>query len=370
MPVLPGVAEGRPSVRLGRKHEGEIEIHYRSGNDAWWYQGNVRVAETKTFTTQQVSAEIHDPSNRTYLKLFKMGWPDEKIIQWKVQQLRQTEPDWIPRKEELDALGMHLSRLRYLAQHANDPHVVHFYTLDKASKSEERILAFVDQDPVNEAPQVRYTETEKGWRHKQLVIMAGMSAIDVLFLFGMLTFASAPVSTGQQAQQISAQATANLTFLLIAAGWAASIIALYMVMARRTLVGTWEIEPMVHSSLDAHSEAVYLKNSQLTPSSSYLARVLGYSTSTISAFTTAVAKFQADTISTHQEQAQSLRDELDDAEIAGVETWATRVDLRSALGSRRPTVVSEAGTSLWLIVGIVVTIGIVASVAAVLLAGG
>ncbi len=369
MSLLRRPEEGRPSVKIGRMHEAQMEIHYRSGVESWWYQGNVRVEEAQVRTTAEISGELRDPSNRSYLKLIQSGWDDDRIVAWTVAQLGQADKTWLPRKEELDALRDRLKRLRYLAQHSNDPHVVHIYTLDRAAKSEERILAFVDQDPIKEAPQVRYTETEKGWRQKQLVIMLGMASIDALFLIGMLTFASAPVATGAQAAQISAQAAANLTNILIAAGWGASSIALYMLMARRTLVGTWDIEPLTPMSLDAHSEAVYLKNSQDAPSSVYLARILGYPTSQIREYTTAVAKFQADTISTHQEQSRSLRVELDTTEIVGIEDWATRVDLR-ALGRRHQAPVVDGGMSVWIIVGIVVTLAVVASVAAVILAGG
>ena len=195
-----------------------------------------------------------------------------------------------------------------------------------------------------------------------------MAVMDALFLFGMLSFASAPVSTGAQAQQISSQANSSLTYILLAAGWIGTALAIYMLMARRTLVSSWEIEPIKLLGLDTHSEAVYLQNSQAAPSAEYLSRILGYSPDAISDYALAVAKLPVDAMSTMQEQAESQRKELDTVQMRGIEQGAMNASLRS-LGMRRPTTVYESGANPWLIAGIVAVLAVVGTVAVFLASG-
>ena len=368
MPLLSKPVTGRPSIKLGERYDAQVEMHYH-GKPEWWSQGYPWLKDIRVATTQQISAELHDPANRPLLRCLKLGWTNEKVVEWLITQVRRGDTEYVPSAADLQAAAARVQRLRKLAEHANDQHVVRLVGLESATKDEERILAFVDQNPFTEAPQKRFTDTEKGWRHKQIVTFACMALVDAIFLWGMVSFASAPVATGAQAQQISAQAASSLTYILIAAGWVSTTLALYMLMARRTLVSSWEIAPLVNSTLDTHSEVVYLQNSQDEPSSEYLARVMGFDATTISAFTTAVLKFQTDAISTHQEQSQSLRSELDTAELVGIEDSLTRINLR-ALGGRRTAPVYEPGANPWILVGIVTTIAVVVTVAVILAAGG
>ena len=368
MPLLSKPVTGRPSIKLGERYDAQVEMHYH-GKPEWWSQGYPWLKEVRVATTQQISAELHDPANRPLLRCLKLGWSNEKIVEWLVTEVRRSDKEYVPSDADLHAATARVQRLRKLAEHANDQHVIRLIGIESATKEEERILAFVDQNPFTEAPQRRFTETEKGWRHKQLVTFGAMALIDAIFLWGMVSFASAPVTAGAQVQQISTQAVSNLAYILIAAGWVSTTLALYMLMARRTLVSSWEIAPLVHSTLVTHSEVVYLQNSQDEPSSEFLARVMGFDPATISSFTTAVLKFQADAISTHQEQSQSLRSELDTAELVGIEDSLTRINLR-ALGGRRTTPVYEANANPWLLVAIVTTIAVVVTIAVVLAAGG
>lgn len=363
--------EGRPSTKIGRLHEAETEIHLSTGDKSgpWWYQGRIRVLETEVRTTEQVVAELHDPANRPFLKLLRAGWSDDRITKWLFSETKRIEPGWVPTKQAIDATHARVERLRLLAEHANDPHVVHFYSLDRAGKSEERILAFVDQDPIKEAPQRRYSETEKGWRRKQLVTFVGMGLIDLVFLAGMISFASAPVTTGVQAQAVSQTALSSLIYVLVAAGWGASVIALYMIMARRTLVSSWEIQPIKHLSLDTHSQAVYLQNSQHEPASDYLSRLLSYRPSTIASYAAAVAKLPTDAIGTLQEQVDAQRHEIDTAQMTGIENGAMRANLRT-LGAHRAAPIIESGTSLWVVIGVVASLITVVAIAVILATGG
>lgn len=332
MPLFDGsTEEDRPSVKVGRLHEAQVEIHRNGGDKTgpYWYQGHVRVLEEEVHTTAEVSSELRDPLNAATLQRIHRGLSDDQVVQEEFATRRKAFPDWTPSQREVDATLGRIGRLRYLAKHSSDPHVVRLYSLDRAGKSEERILAFIDQDPITEAPQKRFTDTEKGWRHKQLVTLGGMALLDAIFLWGMISFASAPVATGAQAQQISQQATSSLTYIVIAAGWVATTLAVYMVMARRTLVSSWEIQPIKQLGLDTHSEAVYLQNSQAAPASDYLARVLGYDTETISDFALAVAKLPVDAMSTMQEQVESQRRELDTVQMKAIEQGAMTASLKA-----------------------------------------
>ncbi len=372
MPFLGAdAAEDRPSVKLGRLHEAQVEIHRNGGDKTgpYWYQGNIRVLEEQVRTTAQVSADLKDPLNQATLARIQRGLTDEAVVQEEVQVRRAANPSWAATRGETDAMLARVARLRYLAKHANDRHVVRLYSLDRAGKSEERILAFIDQDPITEAPQKRFTDTEKGWRNKQLVTFGCMALIDAIFLWGMISFASAPVTVGAQAQQISDQAVSSLTYILIAAGWVASVLGIYMAMARRTLVSSWEIQPIKQLGLDTHSEAVYLQNSQAAPASDYLARVLGYDSETISDYALAVAKLPVDAMSTMQEQSESQRRELDTVQMKAIEQGAMTASLRS-LGMRRPTTVYEAGVNPWVVVLITGSVVAVVAIAVAMAIGG
>ena len=363
--------EDRPSIKLGRLHEAQVEIHRHGGDrtGSYWYQGQVRVLEAQVRTTEQVSMELHDPVNAPTLVRIRRGLTDEQVVEEEFAIRKRAHPDWSATKPEADAALSRVTRLRYLAQHAKDNHVVRFYSLDRAGKSEERILAFVDQDPVTEAPQKRYTETEKGWRQKQIWTLVGMGLLDALFLFGMLSFANSPVTTGVQTAQVQQQATTDLLYL----GWGASLVTAvllsFALWARRTLVSSWEIEPIRQLGLDTHSEAVYLQNSQEAPASDYLARVLGYDAETISDYALAVANLPVDAMSTMQEQSESQRNELDTVKMKGIETAAMTASLRS-LGMRRSTPIIESGTSLWIVIGIVGVLVAVGVIAVILAMGG
>ena len=68
-------AEERPSIRLGRLHEGEVEIHMHTGDASqdWWYQGRPRIVETRVQTTDQLYLDLHDPLNAPCLNLIRKG---------------------------------------------------------------------------------------------------------------------------------------------------------------------------------------------------------------------------------------------------------------------------------------------------------
>ena len=277
--------EGRLAVQLGRDVGQDVEIHYTSGRDSWWYHGPASVQEVE-----------------------------------------------VPRED--------------------GKHATYVYTLKNAPKSQERVLVFLDQDPLAEAPHTPYTRTEKGQKRVQLVTFLGMGIADLVFLFGMLSFASEPTSTAQAVSQAGAQiASQGLIFGLVVA-LVFGVMGTYLVMARRTKISDWEIQPLAQGQLVPHGEAVFLVNSQKDPAAKYLERVLKLDTSALRDFATAVEKFQSDTISTLQEQNASQRDQLDTTEIVGIEDQICRIDLR-ALGRQRAPSVPETGFGSLVLVALI-----------------
>jgi len=88
-------------------------------------------------------------------------------------------------------------------------------------------------------------------------------------------------------------------------------------MARRTLVLDLEIQPLVEGLQDSHTEAVYLVNSEKSPASAYLARLLRLDGSSLRGLTEQIARFESDAIANLKEQARSLRTEFDSAKVLG-----------------------------------------------------
>ena len=183
MPLLSKPVTGRPSIKLGERYDAQVEMHYH-GKPEWWSQGYPWLKDIRVATTQQISAELHDPANRPILRCLKLGWTNEKVVEWLITQVRRGDNEYVPSAADLQAAMARVQRLRKLAEHANDQHVVRLVGLESATKDEERILAFVDQNPFTEAPQKRFTDTEKGWRHKQFVSFGCMALIDAIFLWG------------------------------------------------------------------------------------------------------------------------------------------------------------------------------------------
>lgn len=345
-----GVPEDRQAVRLGRIHEVPAEIHYSSGSDRWWYHGPLWVQETRPVREEELSPVLADPRNAPV-----------------VDQLRRK----VPADEVARALSVPLAEVRRVEAallHAREPHLLRLYGLARAPKEEERLIVTVDQDLIHEAPMVPYTRTEKGARRLQWATMAAMGIVDAIFLFAMATF----LSSGPALALGTAAAQQQLQSLSLAFGelvaLPSAILVTYVLMARRTLVLDIEVQPLVEGLQDAHTEAVYLVNSEKTPSSAYLARLLRLDASSLRGLTEQIARFESDAIANLQEQARSLRTELDAAKVLGAEAWSQGTDLR-ALGQDRPSSIHNDPGSFWVLLAIVAVVVGVAVWAAMSLGG-
>ncbi len=338
------------SVVLGRTHEVPAEVHYSSGSDRWWYHGPLWVQETRPVTEGELSTVLADPRNVPV-----------------VEQLRKNVPaDAVARSLSLPL--PEVRRVEEALRHAREPHLLRLYGLANAPKEGERLLVTIDQDLVHEAPMIPFTRTEKGARRLQWATMAAMGIVDAIFLFAMLTFLGAgpSLALGSAAAQQQLQSLA-LTFGELVA-LPSAVLVTYVLMARRTLVLDVEVQPLVEGLQDAHTEAVYLVNSEKSPASAYLARLLRLDASSLRGLTEQIARFESDAIANLQEQARSLRTELDAAKVLGAEAWSQSSDLR-ALGQDRSSAIGRDPVSLWVLLGVVaVVVGV--AVWAVVAAGG
>ncbi len=338
------------SIVLGRTHEVPAEIHYSSGSDRWWYHGPLWVQETRSVAEGALNPVLADPRNSPI-----------------INQLRRKVPaDTVAR-----TLRVPLAEVRRIEQallHAREPHLVRIYGLANAPKEDERVLVSLDQDLIHEAPMIPYTRTEKGSRRLQWATMAAMGIVDAIFLFAMLSFLGAGPSlalgTAEAQQQL---ASLSLTFGELVA-LPSAILVTYVLMARRTLVLDLEIQPLVEGLQDSHTEAVYLVNSEKSPASAYLARLLRLDATSLRLLTEQIARFESDAIANLHEQARSLRTELDAAKVLGAEGWSQGTDLR-ALGQDRSSSIHRDPTSLWVLLAVVAVVVGMAVWAAVAVGG-
>ncbi|MGH9030414.1 MAG: hypothetical protein ACRDV4_12470 [Acidimicrobiales bacterium] len=349
-------SDAREAVQLGRTHEVPAEIHYSSGTDRWWYHGPLWVQETRPVREGEFNPVLRDPRNRAILRLIRKGWTDEQITGWLVGLVKRAEEKVEPLApdDERDARAGALSAVREIRRAfsgANEPHVARVYGLRNASKTDERILVTIDQDLIHEAPMVRYTQTEKGSRRLQLVMMGSMAVVDAIFLYVMISLINAGpavVADAAAVQQIAFSSGYLFAFPIL-------FLVTYVWMARRTLVLDMEVQPVVEDLQDTHSEAVYLVNSEKTPAVTYLTRLFRTEPAAVRGLTGEIARFQSDTIANLQEQARSLRTELDSAKILGVEAWSQTTDLR-ALGQTRAPSIHQDPIGMWVLLGIVAVV--------------
>lgn len=359
--------ESREAVQIGRTHEAPAEIHYTSGTDRWWYHGPVWVQETRPVREAEFNPILRDPRNRSILRLIRKGWNDEQIAARLVDEVRTVERQLEPlnAEDERNARAGALTSVREIRRAyvgANEPHVARVYGLKNATKTDERILVTIDQDLIHEAPMIRYTQTEKGSRRLQLVMMGSMGVVDAIFLWVMVSLINAGPAVLQDAAVV--QQTAFSSGYLFA--FPVLFLAVYVWMARRTLVLDMEIQPVVEDLQDTHSEAVYLVNSEKTPAAVYLAKLYRTDPTATQGLTEEVARFQSDTIANLQDQARSLRAELDSAKMLGVEAWSRTTDLR-ALGQTRAASLDRDPVGTWVlmaVVAVVVGVAVWAAIAA------
>ncbi|MGI0155992.1 MAG: hypothetical protein ACREDE_07685 [Thermoplasmata archaeon] len=328
------------SIVLGRAHQVPAEVHYSSGSDRWWYHGPLWVQETRPVQVGRLSPVLADPRNGPVIDQLRRKVPAEMVAR---------------------SLSLPLAEVRRVEEalrHAREPHLLRIYGLANAPKESERVLVTVDQDLIHEAPMIPYTRTEKGARQLQWATMSAMGIVDAIFLFAMLSFLGAGPSlalgTAEAQQQL---ASLSLTFGELVS-LPLAILLTYVLMARRTLVLDLEVQPLIEGLQDTHTEAVYLVNSEKSPASAYLARLLRLDADSLRTLTEQIARFESDAIANLQEQARSLRTELDAAKVLGAEAWSQSTDLR-ALGQDRGSSIHQDPTSLWvLLAAVAVVVGV------------
>jgi hypothetical protein len=380
----------RPAaINLGRNHETEAEIHYSSGTDDWWYHGHLWLTETRPVRRRDIDPVLTDPRNRRILREIRQGWTDEQIAERIVQESKvaartpwpvkpggeasDSDPGetWTAEEERnARARARNIARkVRVAAELADEDHSLRIYGLGTATKTDERILVTVDQDLIAEAPQIPYTQTEKGSRRKQQVIGAFGAVLYVFLLlwtFWSLPTSPATVSSFQAAE--SQMVSLGAIFGLLAA-FASVGPLVYFWTIRRVRVLDVQIQPVWPSIVQAHSEAVFLVNTKKRPASDYLTHVFSLPTEAVRELSEEIGRFQSDLISSLQGQAASFREELDNAQIQ-LSGERLRKFNRELLGPGAPPV---AGSWNPWAIALLVTIAVVVTgvgVYAAVLAGG
>jgi hypothetical protein len=375
MPLFRRTPAGvRDAVQLGRAHEVPAEIHYSSGTDRWWYHGELWVTETKAVRGYELDPDLTDPRNGPILARMEQGLADEQIAGWLLQS-KETDtrvPGLLaaPYEVRLKRALAVIRRVRWARDHASDPHTVRLYGFRNASKEEERILASVDQDLIAEAPMVPYTQTEKGWRRVQLVLFIGMAIAYAVLIGTTLSFTSNPAVTEASAQAATAQLESTLSSVVELAAIPGVALLVWWFMARRTRVIDLQVQPLVGTMLDAHTEPVFLTNSTKTPASMYLSHVLRVGTEGIEALATAVRNFETDTIAQQREQIASLRSQIDSAKLTGLDSLNENLDLAALSGRRAPAIVAEGNLGMMILTVLIAVVVTGAVVYAVMASGG
>lgn len=335
------------SVMLGREHKVPAEIHYSSGAGSWWYHGRLWIADTRPVREYEFNPVLSDPRNKPIIDaLKKSGRTVEEAAK------ACNVPVWVARD------------VARALESAGAPHVLRVYGLMNARKAEERVLVTIDQDLIHEAPMKAYTQTEKGARNMQRAMIAMMVIVDLIFLVAMASL----TSLGPAAQYNPGPVIASFTQQFgEAIAFPTAILAVYVVMARRTQVLDMELQPVLEGLQDTHSEAVYLVNSEKTPASTYVSRILRLDPGAIRELAEEITRFQSDTVSNLMDHQLSLRDQLDQAKILGIERMSHNADMQ-ILG--RATSGSGSSVNWTVVVAVIACVSVIAVVGTWLLTTG
>lgn len=362
-------------INLGRNLDHPVEVHYGSGTDDWFGHGHIWLSETRPLTEGTVDPTLADPRSRPIQRLIKEGRTDEQIAQWLTDSYRAAEaqqgaPFTKEDEERVPRTALSIVRsVRVAVDHANEPHRAYIYGLGTASKTDERILVTIDQDLIAEAPQVPFTETEKGAKRKQ---WAGVGVAVILYACLLFwTFSIIPTTPGAvyDIQAVEDQMLASTLYIVPIVAVSCTFLGTYTWTMRRVKVLDLQIEPVWPTIHEAHTEVVYLKNSKKTPASYYLTRLFRLPADAIRELAEEVGRFQADLISTLQGRAVSLRKEVDHTQIQLADEREGAWD-RQLLGIGTPSKAGELnGWAIVLVVSIVAVVAVVGTYAA-LHAGG
>ncbi len=366
-------SDDRTAVQLGRAHEVPAEIHYASGSDRWWYNGQLWVSETQPVKGYDLDPDLTDPRNGPILARMEQGQTDEQIATWllsaKDTDIRVAGAAPAPYDSRLKRVLAIVRRVRWARDHASDPHLVRFYGFRNAAKDEERVLASVDQDLISEAPMVPYTQTEKGWKRVQMALFLGMALAYVVLFATMLTFTTNPQVTAQTSQQVVQQFEGSVLQILELVAIPTSAMAVWWWKSRSTYVLDIQVQPLSGTLLDAHTEPVFLTNSTKTPVSMYMSHVLRVGMEGIDALATTVRNFETDTIAQMREQITSLRDQLDSAKLTGLDSLNDNLDLAALNGRRSAPIVTGGGLGMTILLVTIVGVVVGAVVYAVMVTG-
>ena len=311
----------RETAAIGRTHNVLAEVHYEDGSDDWWYQGRLVVADAGFVEAQW------DPEKRSWeFRPETAQGPEKTPIEWYALAPGTTEPRPAQRRVRM-------------------AHRIYYF--EDVDKADRRYLHTADLDLIQSAPQVPYNKTDKGAARFQMISFAAMGAVEALTLLLMVSMLSGVNATTGTAE------IGTGFFLSVAQviGWPISLLAVYYLMGRRTLVITIDLRPLATRIGSPKNELVYLTNSHKEPAAQYLRRVFGLPSAAVEGLAKVVSLFESEAVQRLQEELKGAQEQLDKYKLAGSRGWEQGADL--AFLTQAPGVTHR---SSWL--GIVIAVAL------------
>lgn len=278
---LPGQQEKSKAPRLGRISPIDVEVSDPIGD--WYYFGRVEMWE-KEFEFAQKPAT-------------------EASFVCKKCNAQYTLP---PDARRCPKCSNFLTRASETPKDG-EKRRLHFYRLMTNFREDEKIIV-TDEDYIQNADQVPYTQTRRGRNRMFQVIMVAFGMVYALTLYLMALFIQAGPSIIYYTQQVTGLEwdVGNVAFVFISGAmiWAWS--ARY-----HHYVSDWEIQPLRINSVKGNTDFYLLTNSSKLPVFETVLRLGKLEKPAIDDMVAAVRQFEKEEIDRLQSQLEGTRYQLD-----------------------------------------------------------
>ena len=237
---------------------------------------------------------------------------------------------------------------------------LYFYRLLTAYREDEKVIVS-DQDFVQTADQIPYTQTRRGRNRMFQVIMVAFGMVYALTLYVMALFIQAGPSIIYYTQQVSSLEwdVGNIAFVFVSGA------AIWAWAARyHHYVSDWEIQPLRINSVRVSTDFYMLTNSSKLPVFENVLQLASLPKPEIDNMVQAVRSFEKEEIDRLQSMLEVTRDQLETTEIkaAGVRLDSVEQNLLTRVERRRDKVDMTKTMFMLAAVSIVsLVVGIIAS---------
>lgn len=194
---------------------------------------------------------------------------------------------------------------------------LHFYRLMTNFREDEKIIV-TDEDYIQVADQVPYTQTRRGRNRMFQVIMVAFGMVYALTLYLMALFIQAGPSIIYYTQQVTGLEwdVGNVAFVFISGAviwaWAARY---------HHYVSNWEIQPLRVNSVKTPADFYILTNSNKLPVFETVLKEAKLKAPEIDRMVEAARGFPAQEIHRLQSRAEFLEDALEETEFDAIDGW-------------------------------------------------